>query len=331
VRAGRARPRRGGTLTLRELVAAYFERLNAERWADLLDLFHEDAELVAPGGRPRRGRTAIESYYRAALAPYPEHRDDPGRVLVDGDAAVVEIRFTGRLATGAPVAFDAVDVFDVRDGRIARLTSWYDSHGVRRALAEAMAREPPRGAGPGGVAEATPARARAALALVRRGEALSLDPPGEAGTALGGLVARAVLIDVGAHPELPWGEPRTIEPGDVDEAAAEQGVELRPGDALLLRTGWLAGLLVIPPEERPADPRPPGLAAGPATVQWLRERRPAALIADAPLDEAGLGALGLAVGTLRWLEDLAEDCASTGVWDGMLVAAGPEGHAVVLR
>jgi ketosteroid isomerase-like protein len=131
-------------VTVREVAAAYFERLNAERWAELLDLFHEDAELVAPGASPRRGRGEIASYLRAALDPYPEHRDAPGRMLVDGEAAAIEIRFTGRLANGAEVAFDAVDVMDVRDGRIARLTSWYDSHAVRRMLAEAQAREPPR-------------------------------------------------------------------------------------------------------------------------------------------------------------------------------------------
>jgi len=129
-------------MTVRELVAAYFERLNADRLDELLDLFHDDAEVVAPGGPPRRGRAEIAAYLRRALAPYPEHRDAPGRVLVDGEAAAIEIRFTGRLANGAGVAFDAVDVIDVRDGRIARLTSWYDSHAVRRALAEARAGAP---------------------------------------------------------------------------------------------------------------------------------------------------------------------------------------------
>ena len=98
------------------------------------------APLQVPPDNPRSSQY---SYFERALAPYPEHRDEPGRVLVDGDAAAIEIRFTGRLASGAEVAFDAVDVMDVRDGRIARLTSWYDSHAVRRALAEARAVERP--------------------------------------------------------------------------------------------------------------------------------------------------------------------------------------------
>lgn len=137
------------------VVAAYFARLNGEDWDGLADLFTLDAELRAPGTPPRRGREAVASYYRAALAPYPEHLDEPTRVLVRGGAATVEITFTGRLANGEPLGFDAVDVFDVRDGRIARLTSWYDSHAVRQALARARAADLPRDRGAGSLAKPT--------------------------------------------------------------------------------------------------------------------------------------------------------------------------------
>jgi hypothetical protein len=51
--------------------------------------------------------------------------------------ATVEIHFAGRHANGGEMEFDAVDVFDVNErGEIARLTSWYDSHAVRRRLRE---------------------------------------------------------------------------------------------------------------------------------------------------------------------------------------------------
>jgi ketosteroid isomerase-like protein len=117
---------------------AYFNGLNTEDWQGLEALMCEDAKLWAPGA-DRHGAAAVAAYFRDALAPYPDHRDEPGRRFVEGSTAVVEIRFIGRMATGAPMAFDAVDVFDLRDGRIARLTSWYDSHEVRRALAAGQA------------------------------------------------------------------------------------------------------------------------------------------------------------------------------------------------
>jgi len=121
------------------LLDAYFEGLNSEDWHGLEALMCDDAVLEAPGAS-RRGASAVAKYFRDALAPYPEHRDEPGRRVIDGLTAAVEIRFVGRMATGAPMVFDAVDVFDVRDGRIARLTSWYDSHEVRRALLAGAAR-----------------------------------------------------------------------------------------------------------------------------------------------------------------------------------------------
>lgn len=128
-------------MTVEEIHAvldAYFNGLNSEDWQGLEALMCEDAELWAPGA-DRRGAPAVAAYFRDALAPYPDHRDEPGRRFIDGSTAVVEIRFIGRMATGAPMEFDAVDVFDLRDGRIARLTSWYDSHEVRRALAAGQA------------------------------------------------------------------------------------------------------------------------------------------------------------------------------------------------
>jgi ketosteroid isomerase-like protein len=142
-------------MTVEEIHAvldAYFNGLNTEDWQGLEALMCEDAELWAPGA-DRRGAPAVAAYFRDALAPYPDHRDEPGRRFIDGSTAVVEIRFVGRMATGAPMEFDAVDVFDLRDGQIARLTSWYDSHEVRRTLAAGQAR--------GGDAAA----ARAAFAL----------------------------------------------------------------------------------------------------------------------------------------------------------------------
>jgi hypothetical protein len=60
--------------------------------------------------------------------------------VLAGDTAMVEITFTGALASGAPLTFEACDVFDFDgDGRIARLVTWYDSHLVRSRLATARA------------------------------------------------------------------------------------------------------------------------------------------------------------------------------------------------
>ena len=116
-------------------LSAYFDGINSERYGDVGALFASDGELKAPGSRLLRGPEEVATYFTAALGPYPEHLDDPTRILICDRTATVEIHFKGALAGGAQIEFDAVDVFDFGDdGLITRLTSWYDSHEVRSRL-----------------------------------------------------------------------------------------------------------------------------------------------------------------------------------------------------
>ncbi|HVR28251.1 MAG TPA: cyclase family protein [Thermoanaerobaculia bacterium] len=58
---------------------------------------------------------------------------------------------------------------------------------------------------------------------------------------VGAIVTRGVLLDVAGHrgvEHLPAGE--VITPDELEAVAAAQRVEIRSGDALLLRTGWLS-------------------------------------------------------------------------------------------
>lgn len=119
----------------RAAIEAYFAGINGERYEQVAALFAPDGELIAPGIEPRHGHEAIASYFAAALGPYPEHLDDPTRMIFAGDTVTVEIHYTGRLASGFALEFDAVDVFDFdAAGLIRRLSSWYDSHAVRARL-----------------------------------------------------------------------------------------------------------------------------------------------------------------------------------------------------
>lgn len=116
----------------------YFALANEESFDELIALFTPDAVLLAPGTKPRQGEAAIREYYEKAFAPYPEHCDEPTRFIEAGATVVAEIHFKGKLATGGEIEFDAVDVFDLtEDGRIARLSSWYDSHYARQLIREA--------------------------------------------------------------------------------------------------------------------------------------------------------------------------------------------------
>lgn len=119
-----------------DVIGAYFDAVNAEDWAALAELWEPDAELVATGARPRRGREDVLAYYPRVLAGYAPHLDKPGRRITEGSAVMVEVSFTGVTGDGRPVAFDAVDVFDLTPDlvRIRRLSTWYDTAAVLRQV-----------------------------------------------------------------------------------------------------------------------------------------------------------------------------------------------------
>lgn len=167
--------------------------------------------------------------------------------------------------------------------------------------------------------------------------------------ATAGIAGRGVLLDVPryfAEHGLPYDPARTlaIGPDLLDDVAAAQGVSWRGGDLLLLRTGWAEHWLALTPEARRVAPwrSSPGLAQREAILRWLWDREIALVAADnlaveadpvvdsdfrmpgdaAPekgVDHSGMlhrpliALLGMAVGELWKLDELAADCAADGV------------------
>jgi kynurenine formamidase len=159
-----------------------------------------------------------------------------------------------------------------------------------------------------------------------------------------GIAGRGVLLDVARALERS-GE--AVDPFDfypigpelLERTAAEQGVELRPGDLLLVRTGWIEGyerLSQAAREALAAEGRPgcPGLH-GDGIPAFLWNRRVAAVASDNPSLEAGrrgtgadlalhealIARLGMALGELWTLAELAADCARDGVYEAFVTSA----------
>jgi ketosteroid isomerase-like protein len=112
---------------VRDVVLRYFDCVNNDRWAELRELWHPECVTTPVDGPKRHGVDEVLELYPLLLQPFPQHLDDPTRILVSGDSATVEIRFTGTTHDGRVVEFDALDVFDLEDGRIRFLRYWYDS------------------------------------------------------------------------------------------------------------------------------------------------------------------------------------------------------------
>jgi ketosteroid isomerase-like protein len=113
----------------------YFRCLDEEDWVGMEALWTEDGRLRAVGARPRHGRQEVLGFFAKLFAPWREHEDRPTRIVVAGDVVTAEVLFIGTTQDGREVTFDAVDVFDLRDGRIAAMSNWYDIALARKALA----------------------------------------------------------------------------------------------------------------------------------------------------------------------------------------------------
>jgi len=169
-----------------------------------------------------------------------------------------------------------------------------------------------------------------------------------------GLAGRGVLLDVPRFFEREGRDYSTeatipIDADLLDAMAASQGVEFRGGEMLLLRTAWAERYLAKSPEDRAATPwrLSPGLAQKHSVLRWLWEHEIALVAADnlaveadpvldsdfrSPddvppergVDHSGMlhrpliALLGMAVGELWRLDELAEDCAADGVYEFFL-------------
>jgi ketosteroid isomerase-like protein len=124
---------------MRAVVLRYFRCLDTENWQGMAEIWCEDGMLRAVGARPRDGRDGVIAYFSKLFAPWPTHEDKPTRIVIAerDQTALAEVRFHGTTPDGRDVGFDAIDVFDFREGRIAKLTNWYDIDYARRSLAPA--------------------------------------------------------------------------------------------------------------------------------------------------------------------------------------------------
>ncbi len=150
-------------------------------------------------------------------------------------------------------------------------------------------------------------------------------------------VGRGVLVDVARHQGVEACPPRqVITPQMLDDALAAEGIELRSGDILLVRTGHLARWWTRPADQTPMNyfVNSPGISRDAAP--WLHEHGISALAADTigveplipedsdervfPLHVACLVDQGLTLGELWVLDDLAADCAADGAYEFLLAA-----------
>ncbi len=164
----------------------------------------------------------------------------------------------------------------------------------------------------------------------------------------GGIVGRMVLLDAKEFADelglnMDPNERVLITPEHLERLASLERVELRPGDILGIRTGWLGWCLELTEEERtglsktihPGEGglRSPGLSPNRETARWLWDHRISAVVADnvslealPVVREEGflhrriLALLGMPIGELWELDALSADCQQDGRYSGLLIS-----------
>jgi kynurenine formamidase len=174
-----------------------------------------------------------------------------------------------------------------------------------------------------------------------------------------GIAGRSVVADVDrwracdGRP-IAHDQPDPITASDLSATLTAQGTALRRGDILLIRTGWMRWYTAADQQARSAlaqDLAASGLSADESTAEFLWDSGVAAVAADNPgfelrpqgcdfpavpgnalpaswqriysvtLHNRLIPALGIPVGELWDLDELADDCARDGRYSGFLTSA----------
>lgn len=148
------------------------------------------------------------------------------------------------------------------------------------------------------------------------------------------MIGRGVLLDVARYKGVDWLEDGFgITSKDLDETAKAQGVQIRPGDFVIFRTGHQKRCIDQGDWHGYAGGDAPGVAF--ETAYWIRENDIAAICADTwgcevrpndsdemfqPWHSVVIPAIGIAMGEIFYVEELADDCAKDGVYEFFFVA-----------
>ena len=148
------------------------------------------------------------------------------------------------------------------------------------------------------------------------------------------MVGRGVLLDVARHHGQDFlADGTAITCADLDETAKAQDVEIAQGDFVIVRTGQMGQRLRDGEWGGYAGGDAPGLAF--ETAEWIFKREIAAIctdtwgcevrpnettVASQPWHWVVIPKIGISMGEIFYLEDLAADCAEDRRYDFLFVA-----------
>jgi len=132
-------------MTTRTLIQNYYDAFNQGRSDDMLALLHEDVEHHVNEGAVRLGKAAFREFNQHMEKCYKEHLTDMV-IFVDqtGERAAAEFIVNGTYlhddeglpaAKGQKYRLPAGSFFTITDGKIARVTTYYNLNEWTRQVA----------------------------------------------------------------------------------------------------------------------------------------------------------------------------------------------------
>jgi ketosteroid isomerase-like protein len=123
-----------------DLVRATYEGFSQENGRNLLAALAPDAEWTEAEGFPYAGTyigpdAIVDGVFRRLATEWTGYRADVHTFMEDGDRVAAFGIYTGIYkATGNAMRASFAHLYEVRNGKIARMTQYVDSHMVRKAL-----------------------------------------------------------------------------------------------------------------------------------------------------------------------------------------------------
>jgi uncharacterized protein len=106
-----------------QTVEQYMEGFRRSDHRRILECLTEDVEWIVPGAFHLRGQEAFDKEIEnPAFEGSPEI--EVSRMIEENDVVIAEGSVIAKPRGGAPVTLAMCDVFDMRDGKIAKLTSY---------------------------------------------------------------------------------------------------------------------------------------------------------------------------------------------------------------
>ncbi|MEO1910834.1 MAG: ketosteroid isomerase-related protein [Paracoccus sp. (in: a-proteobacteria)] len=116
------------------LIQTYYDAFNAGQTDRMLDLLHDDVEHHVNEGQIRKGRDLFAAFNAHMTECYRENLTDMV-IMANGDRAAAEFVVNGTYlktdeglppADGQTYRLPAGAFFTIRDGKIARVTTYYN-------------------------------------------------------------------------------------------------------------------------------------------------------------------------------------------------------------